>query len=140
MSTSHGRLTHDTQSLPVRSLDSIRPTPAKAVLPSDHIGLTVVDVTIDALLAHYGGVKQMAYALGEGAGQLPLDPSLMMREFKDGKLGRLRHCDETALASVTVAMDRAFGKLTTPEARARQMVREIRQRLDELAQYLEMAS
>jgi len=130
----------DKRSLPVRTLDSIRPTPAKAVLPSDPIGLTVADVIVDALLAHYGGVKQMAYALGEGAGQPVLDPSLMMREFKDAKLGRLRGCDELANAAITVAMDRAFGKLTTPEARARQMVREIRQRLDELSQYLEAAS
>ncbi len=131
---------HNGRSLPVRSLDSIRPTQAKAVLSSDHIGLTVVDVTIDALLTHYGGVKQMAYALGEGAKQPALDPSLMSREFREGKFGRLRHCDEMANAAVAVAMEKAFGKLTTPEARARQTVREIRQRLDELAQYLEHAS
>ncbi len=127
-------MNHAAQSVPVRSLDTIRPTPAKAVLSSDPIGLTVIDVTTEAVLAHYGGVKQAAYALGH------VDPSLMMREFKDGKFGRLRLCDEHATAAIAVAMDKAFGKLTTPEARARQMVREIRQRLDELSQYLEHAS
>lgn len=107
---------------PVRSLDNIRPKPAKADLTSDQIGLSVIAVTIDGILAHYGSVKAAAISLNA-------DPSLLMREFKAGNFRLLERADEVAKASVFAYANNAFGPLTTPEARYRHLTRE-RQRID----------
>jgi len=118
-------------SVPVPSLEDIRPRPVKAGLPSDAIGLNAV--ITDAVIGHFGSVKAAALTL-------TVDPSLMMREFRDGKFGRLDAVDDAAKAAIAHALIDAFGPLVTPEARARKAVREIRRWLDDLDQYLEHAS
>lgn len=125
-------LTKPTPSDPVRSLDHVRPTPAKAGLPSDRVGPTYRSVVKAAVIQHYGSVKEAAYQLGEGAGQPPLDPSLMMREFAEGKFGRFdASADDAAKATVASALHAAFGD-TDPKARVQRLIRQSRQILDEL--------
>ena len=117
---------------PVRDLDSIRPTAAKAGLASDHVGLPVGIVIADAVVRHYGSVKAASISLGTN-GQ-PLDPSLMMREFKKGNLSRLDR-DEEAKAFVSNALREAYGD-ADPKARARRLIRDLRHVADELAEVL----
>lgn len=128
-------MTQSLQSDPVRELDSIRPAQAKAGLRSDGIGLN--RVIAEAVIAHYGSVKAAAFSLGEGAHLPALDPSLMMREFKEGKFGRLNAADGETKAAIARAMTDTFGTLTTPKARVRDAVRTIRRHCDEIDQYLE---
>lgn len=114
----------------VRSLDTIRPEPAKAGLQrtaSDRVGPSFNEVVKHAVIGHYGSVKAAAYALGD------VDPSLMRREFDEGKFGRLSAAaDHDALqASIADAMRAAYGTLD-PKRRARQALMAIRQRCDEL--------
>lgn len=86
----------------------------------------------DAVISHYGSVKEAAYALGQA------DPSLMMREFGEGKFGRFdRHADDLAKAAVVGVLNEAFGKLTTPKEAALDAVRTIRKASDLIAQALE---
>lgn len=115
---------------PVRELDSIRPEPVKAGLRSDPIGLN--RVMTEAVIAHYGSVKAAAITLD-------VDPSLMMREFKEGKFGRLDKVDEATKAAIASALSEAFGTLTSPQARARKTIRDIRRLIDELDRYVEVA-
>jgi hypothetical protein len=115
---------------PVRSLDNIGPASdqigpkqAKAELR----GLPFHQVMTDAAIRYYGSVKAMAYALGK------VDPSLMMRELKDGKFARFdEHADEPAKAFVAAALVDAYGPLTEPQARIRQLTRNVRAELDEI--------
>lgn len=119
---------------PVCSLDHIRPTPAKAGLKqSDASDHSVVAVTRDALVKHYGSVKAMAFALGE------VDPSLMNREFDAGKLARVdQFAGPEAKAAIALALTEAFGVLTTPQARIRAAIREMRAKCDEFEQFVEL--
>lgn len=123
------------QSDPVLELDRIRPTAAKAGLRSDVIGLN--RVMTDAVIGHYGSVKAAAFSLGEGLGQAPLDPSLMMREFKDGKFGRLDKADADTKAAIAEAFTDAYGRLSSPHARVRESIRSIRRQCDEVEQFIE---
>lgn len=116
---------------PVRSLDNLRPTPVKAGLRSDQIGLSFGASMKDAILAHYGSVKEAAYALGQ------VDPSLMMREFGESKFARFdQHADELAKASVCGRLLDVFGPLTTPFARGEKLLSDIENDVRELRQLL----
>ncbi len=129
------------QSDPVGTLDHIRPSALKAgLVQSDASPMrsdTFGDVVKATLIAHYGSVKEAAYALGEGAGLQLLDPSLMMREFDAGKLARLE-ADPIAKAVVSAALFKAFAQ--DPKSHARRIVNQIRQLLSEFEQYVEFAS
>lgn len=124
---------------PVRSLDNIGPASdqigprqAKAGLRR---GTSLIQVTKEAAIRYYGGVKQTAFALGE------VDPSLMMREFDAGKFARLdEHADDEAKSYIAAAQVEAFGPLSDPKARGYQLLREIEQRVAEVRQLLEHAS
>lgn len=121
---------------PVRTLDSLRPTAAKAGLRSDEIGLN--RTLGDAVVAFYGSVKEAAYALGE------VDPSLMQREFKEGKFGRFNdHGSPEAKAHVARALFEAFAPLAaSPAQRLRVLadrLREIEDEARQLADYVEVA-
>ena len=116
---------------PVRSLEEIRPKQAKAGLTSDHIGLSVIAVTIEGILAHFGSVKATAISLDN------VDPSLMMREFKAGNFRLLERADDVAKASIFAYAHDAFGPLTSPSARARHLLREVDRITKELWQVLE---
>lgn len=121
---------------PVRSLDTIGPASDQIgpgqVKAGLRDGLNFVAVWTDAVIAHYGSVKETAYALGQ------VDPSLMMREFGDAKFGRFaKHADELAKAAVVSVLNEAFGQLTTPRDAAFDAVRTARKSLDVIAQALE---
>lgn len=115
------------QSDPVRTLDEIRPTPVKACLSSDRVGPSVPAVVKDAVVRHYGSVKAAAISLG-------VDPSLMMREFDAGKLGRLE-ADAEARASVVDALHAAFGR-SDPKGYAIRALSDIRERLAVIDRFL----
>jgi hypothetical protein len=100
--------------------------------------LTLGGVARDALRAYYGSVDAAAFALGEGNGRGPLDPSLMCRELEAQKFGRLNACDE-AKAVVTAAWHKHFGHPDDPKAHARRVAIEIRERLAMLEQFIEFA-
>jgi hypothetical protein len=116
------------QSDPVRSLDNIRPTTAKAVLKSDPVGLSFVDVMTRAVVKHYGSVKAAAISLR-------VDPSLMMREFEAGKFGRLEAADADAKAFISDTLHQAYGP-SDPRARAQRLINQTRAMLDELAEVI----
>lgn len=115
-------------SVPVRSLDDVRPAPAKARLASDRIGPAFASVLKAAIISHYGSVKAAAFALH-------VDASLMQREFDAGKFGRLDQADDAgaAKAAIARAVYDAF-RDDDPQAHVRRVIREIRQRIDELAE------
>lgn len=129
------------QSVPVGSLDNLRPTPAKAglrptyrsdsVRSSDDIGLE--GVIQRALLAHYGSVKAAAISLN-------VDPSLMQRELEAGKISRLNIADPEAKAAIADAIFKAFGRLEDPKSRAVRRMREAVECLKEIEAYLEYVS
>lgn len=124
---------------PVGSLENSGPGQAKAGLRTDQtrpapdpFGPTFGATMKDAVIAHYGSVKEAAYALGQ------VDPSLLMRELGDGKFGRFdKHADEGAKAAVVGVLNEAFGKLSTPKEAALDAVRGARKHLDTIAQALE---
>lgn len=118
---------------PVSSSDFPRPTPAKAGLRSDGIGLPFHQVMKDAVIRYYGSVKAAALSL-------EVDPSLMMREFDAGKFGRLEKADAEAKAFIAAAMQDAYGVLASPKARGFQLLREIDQRIAEIRQLIEMVA
>lgn len=126
------------QSLPVGSLDNLRPTQAKAglhpthqsemVRSSDGIGLG--DVIVGAVLKHYGSVKAAAISLR-------VDPSLMQREFDAGKFARLNEADADAKAAIADALYQTFGRLEDPKARVQRRMREAVECLKDIEAYLE---
>lgn len=132
----------ETSSVPVRTLDNIRPTQAKAglhpthpsdvVRPSDGIGLS--DVIRDAVVKHYGSVKAAAISLGN------VDPSLMQREFDAGKFARLNEADADAKAAVADALYQVFGRLEDPKARVVRRIREAVECLKDIEAYLDYTS
>lgn len=122
-------------SVPVRSLENIRPTAAKAGLhrtsesepvgSSDGIGLG--DVIRDAVKKHYGSVKAAAISLN-------VDPSLMQREFDAGKFERLNSADADAKAAIVDALYQVFGRLEDPKARFRRKCQELKALANEFDQ------
>ncbi len=114
------------QSVPVGSLDNLRPTPAKA-------GLRPTYRSDSALLAHYGSVKAAAISLN-------VDPSLMQRELEAGKISRLNIADPEAKAAIADAIFKAFGRLEDPKSRAVRRMREAVECLKEIEAYLEYVS
>lgn len=135
---------------PVRSLDGIRPTSAKAGLPSetagrpsDQIGLSYTEAQHAAILSYYGSVKATAYALGEGAkpARSKLDESLMQREFRAGNFARFDAADQMAKASVAARLNAVFGDLTNPRDFALRAIEEVEDRLRTIRQIvMEVAS
>lgn len=116
---------------PVGSLENIGPGQAKAGLRSDRVGLGWNITMRDGIVAHYGSVKEAAYALGQ------VDPSLMMREFADGKFARFdKHADELAKAGVAVYVLDVFGALTTPFAQGEKLLSDIENHVRQLRQLL----
>lgn len=130
----------------VRTLDSIRPTPAKAGLASPTqsdrqtvsekaFGQELSKVIEETLMRHFGSVKAVAFALGE------MDPSQLRREFETAKLplARLEGLDAFTKAAVGTAIVEQFGILSDPKARARQVLRQLRALADELEQFIDVA-
>lgn len=134
----------------VRTLDSIRPAQAKAGLhehsQSDAVrsfGPELTEVIEETLMRHYGSLKAIAYAFGEkdesGAVVRPMDASQLRREFDTKRLplARLEGVDAVAKAKVGAAIVMAFGVLTDPKARVRQVMQTIRELQREVEQFIE---
>lgn len=119
----------------VRTLDSLRPTPAKVTpsadqvgRPSDRLGPTFAGVVTEAVLRYYGSVKAAAISLR-------VDPSLMMREFHAGKFGRLEDAEDAAKGSIARALSETFGEaVEDPKVRARRKLPEL------MAEFIELVS
>ena len=113
--------------MPVSSLDCVQTKQAKATLDSQPPSVQVTAVVKDALLRHYGSLKSAAISLRVDEGQ-------MSRELRTGrfKLEKLDRADADAKAFIANALHEAYGD-TDPKAQARRLIREARQRLDELA-------
>lgn len=118
---------------PVRSSEFPRAKPAKAGLPSDAIGLSVIAVTVEGVLSHYGSIKAAALSLSE-PGKPFLDPSQMMREFKAGNFRLLERADDIAKAAIFAYAHEAFGPLSSPAARGRFLFQELRRIQNEIEQ------
>lgn len=123
---------------PVRDLENFRPEAIKAgryptsqsdpVGSADSLGPAIGEVAAEAVVAHYGSVKAAAIDLKN------VDPTLMMRELRAGKLGRLDDADDqTVKAAVFQALHKAF-PASDPKARALQIVRDCQRRLEQLAE------
>lgn len=108
----------------------------KASLASDAIGLSIVAVTIEGVIAHYGSIKAAAISLSE-PGKPFLDPSQMMREFKAGNFRLLERADDIAKAAIFAYAHEAFGPLTSPAARGRFLFQELRRIQHEIEQLFE---
>lgn len=90
----------------------------------------------DAIIAHYKSVKEAAFALTE-PGKTPLDPSLMMREFKAGNFGRFYQlADDQAKSGVAAGLAEVFAELMTPIAKAHRDLDAIIDRLNSVRQVL----
>jgi hypothetical protein len=123
---------------PVRTLDGIRPTMAKAeversdqVGSSDHIGPAFGRVVFQAVVDYFGSVKAAAIALGGVA----LDPSFMKREFEKGRLGLLLDAEDGCKHAIGNALRVAF-ESTDRHAVVRRELREIRNRCDRLEELI----
>lgn len=131
--------THAKRSQEVRTLDQIRPAAVKAtgersdaVRLADAPGPSFCSSMGDAIVSHYGTVKEAAFRLGQ------CDPSLMQREFDAGKFGRFdQHATQDDKAAVLERMTEVFRTLTTPAAFTRHATRVIRQQCDLIDQFSE---
>lgn len=118
-----------TQSQEVSGLDAVRPRMAKAVTPS-HTELRRV---IALALERIGPLKAAAEDMG-------IDRAQMYRQLQNGHLTieRLEALGPAFGAELGRMLLDAFGPLSTPQARARQDIREMRRLLDELDQAVEL--
>jgi transposase-like protein len=116
------------QSQEVSDLDGVRPRMAKAVTPS-HTELRRV---IAQALERVGPLKAAAEEMG-------IDRAQMYRQLQNGHLTieRLEALGPAFGAELGRMLLDAFGPLATPEARARQNLRDVRRLLDEVEQLLE---
>jgi len=118
---------------PVRSLenigsasDRIGPRPAKAHLDAS---LSYVAVMTDAILNHFGSVKEAAFALDK------VDPSQMMREFKGGNFRLFDKAEEADKTAVLAAVHKIFGPTVTPGSELKHLMerrRQIEERIEEI--------
>ena len=125
---------------PVRLPEKIGPVTVKAGLASDQIGPradqvgpTLGEVTLGAVVAFYGTVKEAAFVLGGGEGQRALDPSLMSREIKECDFRRIqKHGSQALFDAIADAQKVAFGSQESPLVEAMRICYEVRTRLDRL--------
>lgn len=119
-------------SSPLNSLDSVRPTPAKAALRSQAQSIAMTAIVKSALIRHYGSLKSAAISMGQ------MDEGQLHRDLDTGKFKfeRLQLCDDEAKAFVTEALHEAF-RQGDAKSQARRLIRDARTRLDELAELIE---
>lgn len=119
----------DPRSQEVASLDAVRPRMAKAVTPNR----TALRRVIALALERVGPLKAAAEDMG-------IDRAQMYRQLQNGHLTieRLEALGPDFGAELGRMLLDAFGPLSTPQARARQDIREMRRLLEELDQVMEM--
>lgn len=125
-----GSMARPPVSVPVPSLDDLRPRMAKAVQSRPSAGeRTWSRATKDALIRYYGSLKAAAIAMGD------YDPSQLSRDLDTGKFRseRLDLCDEEAKAFVSRTVAESLAS-RDPKARVRRLIQESRRLLDELAE------
>lgn len=121
-------------SLPVNSIDDLKPRMAKAKLHTQSAAIPLTAVVKEALIRHHGSLKAAAIMMQIDPGQLTRD--LQTGDFKLKKLDG----DLEAIVAIAHALYDAFGQLDSPAARVRRVLREIHERLAEVEQYVEQAS
>lgn len=121
-------MTKPAPSQEVNVLDGVRPRMAKAVTPS-HAELRRV---IASAIERVGPLKSAAADMG-------IDRAQMYRQLQNGHLTieRLEQLGPEFGAELGRLLLDAFGPLSTPQARAKQDIRDIRRLLDEVDQFLE---
>lgn len=117
----------------VKPLDRVRPSMAKATLAVNASQFALTAVVKDALIRHYGSLKAAAITMGE------MDQGQLTRELDSGKLNlaRLELLDELGKAEVAARLHAAFHTaLETPQARAQRLLKDAKQKLEELDDFL----
>ena len=116
--------------MPVKTIDDVRTRQLRHGEVSQSSSIRLTDVVKAALERHYGSLKCAALTM-----KPPMDLGQLSRELKSGdfKLEKLERLDGEGQAFVAKALHDALGD-TDPKVRARQLIRETRARLDELAE------
>lgn len=117
-------LRDDERSMPVQTLDDVRPRMAKAVQRGPTIGAVVKD----ALSQHYGSLKAAAITMHK-------DQSQLTRELEGNKLAGLEQCDGEAKACIAKALYEQFGN-DDPKAQIRRALRAAKQALTEVEEWM----
>lgn len=112
----------------LNTVDRDRPAPAPSGAPRQASSIALTAVVKDALIRHYGSLKAAAISLGYDQGQLTRD-----LQSGDFKLRRLE-VDESAKAFVACALAESY--TVDPKAVQRRLLREARQKLDDLAELI----
>lgn len=112
-----------------------RPTPAKVTVPDKHPSDRLSGVVMESVKRAYG--KQ-----GAAAAQLGKDEGNFSRDLKAGRItiGQLDDLGSDFLAALGAELTSQFGALSSPADHTRRAIREIRARLDEIEQFLELVA
>ena len=114
-----------------QSLDSIRPKPAKAALP--------VNANQSSLRPLIAEAIRRVSTQKAAAVDMEIDPAQLTRQLQSGNLtiARLEALGPDYAAELGRLLIETFGPLSTPIARAKQDVREMRALLDRMDQALD---
>lgn len=120
-------------SVPVRSLDDLRPEMAKASLPVQP-GPTALGALVTEAIERTGPKK-------EAAADMDLDQSQMNRQVAAGQLtlGRIERLKPATKVELGRLLVETYAPLVTPKARIQQKAREQRalaEELEQIAEYL----
>lgn len=112
-------------------LDSLRPAPAKAVLAVND-GQSEFRPLITEAIRRVSSQKAAAIDMG-------IDPAQLTRQLQNGHLTveRLEKLGPEYAAEFGRLLLEQYGPLSTPQARAKAAIREVRRLIDELDQVLE---
>lgn len=118
-------------STPSQMLDSLRPAPAKAVLAVND-GQSEFRPLITEAIRRVSSQKAAAIDMG-------IDPAQLTRQLQNGHLTveRLEKLGPEYAAEFGRLLLEQYGPLSTPQARAKAAIREVRRLIDELDQVLE---
>lgn len=114
----------------VNSLDSVRPSPAKAGLRRQASSIALIALVREALIRHYGSLKAAAISLS-------MDPGQLTRELQTGdfKFEKLERADDEAKAFLAQAMQEVY--VFDPRSQALRMLREARRAIDEAMEHIQ---
>jgi hypothetical protein len=114
---------------PLRLPETFGAKALKVGIESEGIGIG--SVVFEALVTHFGTVKELAYALGE------CDPSQARAELKAADFRRLeKHATTEMRTVIAEAIDRAYGKLRSADDDADLAITLLFQVAQRLAQYV----
>lgn len=114
---------------PLRLPETFGASPLKVGIASEGIGIG--SVVFDALVKHFGSVKELAYALGQ------VDPSQARNEIKAGDFRRLdKYAKPDVRAVVADAIGSAYGAHRNMDDDAEQAIAQAFAIFQRLAQYV----